>query len=147
MTRHRSRGFEIHEHSFVSGPRAGHWSRSRVLHSHEGSSTPHEHPNTGPASYTIDKDEWARATGMVGGGRRQFTRLPSGEQIGPPIPRSEADNTFQVIYVGDGGAAVARGAGRLKRLKPADRAQDGGGIPTAMRLIQQLRMKAVVRRG
>lgn len=71
---------EVHEHSFVSGPRAARIG-SHVSHSHAGGGRPHSHPNTGPCTYTIDKDDWLRATGLRGGGRKKFTATPEGEQL------------------------------------------------------------------
>jgi hypothetical protein len=101
-------GFEVHEHSFISGPRRG-----RISHSHEGGNAWHEHPDTGPASYTIDKDDWFKATGLRGGGRKKFTPKPTGEQL-PTIPR--IGDFFRVVIMdppcppghkGEGGAMVA----------------------------------------
>ena len=107
--------FEVHEHSFVRGPRArgSNWPDSKVAHSHFGGDVPHSHPDTGPASYTIDKDDWARATGMVGGGRKTFTAAPSGEQL-KVIPRTAEESTFEIVvmdppanFKGEGGGMVA----------------------------------------
>ena len=92
--------FEIHSHSFVRGTRsrAGYhqnvWRGINVSHSHEGGDRPHTHQDTGPASYTIDKDVWLRTTGMQGGGRKKFTAQPWGEQLGIAQPY---DGSFQVI--------------------------------------------------
>lgn len=99
----RTTAFEVHTHTFVSGPRAnGIFIRSRqettstFHHSHEGGSVPHRHPDTGPASFTIDKDEWARRTGLRGGGRKTYTAAPTGEQL--PIEALEDWQTsFKVI--------------------------------------------------
>ncbi len=68
--------YEVHAHHWVSGSRRGQFS-----HSHEGGDVGHEHTNTGPAAFTIDKDEWAAATGLRGGGRKKFTKRPAGEQM------------------------------------------------------------------
>jgi hypothetical protein len=97
-------GLEVHEHSFVSGPRAhggcpskgGKWLPTKFSHSHEGGSAPHQHPQTGPASYTIDKDQWYRATGFKGGGRKTFTRRPTGEQL-PIVDLEDWQKSFEVI--------------------------------------------------
>lgn len=95
---------EVHEHHIIRGPRAnrtGGWPAgmgSKFSHSHEGGSAPHSHPDTGPAAYTIDKDEWARATGLRGGGRKRFTARPSGEQF--PLVQQEPQS-FDVFIVGD----------------------------------------------
>jgi hypothetical protein len=122
--------FEVHEHSFVSGPRSSGPS-SKFSHSHDGGSEPHQHPNTGPASYTIDRDEWRRMTGLIGGARKQYTFKASGEQL-PIVALSEDQKAFEVIVVGDGGAAAARGA-------------RGPGVAPAARMMLQFGMKAVVK--
>jgi hypothetical protein len=106
-----TKSLEVHEHTYVSGPRAnggkyigGKWQKSTFSHSHEGGNIRHQHVATGPATYTIDKDAWFRSTGLRGGGRKKFTAKPTGEQlpirelaewqqsfvvvIGPPTPRS-----------------------------------------------------------
>jgi hypothetical protein len=117
----QSRGYEVHEHAFVSGPRSRYFGESsRVVHSHEGGDKPHEHPDTGPACFTIDKDDWARATAgiaglaAVGGSRKRFTNKPDGEQL-PYIER--APMTIEVIVceppaefngIGGGEFALAR---------------------------------------
>lgn len=96
---------EVHEHSYIAGPRRGGFS-----HSHEGGDKPHEHVEgaveTGPGCYTIDKDEWYARTGMRGGGRKKFTVKPTGVQI-PLIAREPSK--IRVFIVGDGGASVAGG--------------------------------------
>lgn len=108
---------EVHEHSFIRGPRANRLGSS-LQHSHEGGDVPHSHLDTGPAGYTIDKDEWLRATGLSGGGRKKFTKAPTGEQF-PVIPRTPEESSFEVIvcdppappgFTGEGGGhhAVAR---------------------------------------
>lgn len=85
---------EVHEHSYVSGPNANKSWLRRLVHSHEGGNKPHEHEHSGPACYTIDKDEWLRATGLKGGGRKKFTKAPTGPQmsLNPCEPM-----TFEVI--------------------------------------------------
>lgn len=108
---------EVHEHCIIRGRRANGWNSS-FEHSHEGGDVPHSHPDTGPASYTIDKDEWLRATGLKGGGRKKFTAKPTGEQF-ELIPRTAEESTFEIVvcdppappgFVGEGGgmAAAAR---------------------------------------
>lgn len=103
---------EVHEHCYITGPNAN-WSgdRGRLVHSHEGGDKPHVHEDavhrTGPGSYTIDKDEWRRRTGMVGGGRKKFTAAPTGPQL--PLVAIDPP-AIRVVVVGDGGAAAARGA-------------------------------------
>jgi hypothetical protein len=98
---------EVHSHSFVSGPRSGghyerdgKWHTGTFEHSHEGGNDAHTHADCGPAHYTIDKDEWARTTGLRGGGRKKFTAQPTGEQF--PIEELEDwQKSFDVIIVGD----------------------------------------------
>lgn len=88
-------GYEVHEHCFVSGPRAK-VAPVSFTHSHEGGDRPHRHPDTGSATYTIDKDEWRRQTGMVGGGRKKFTKRPTGEQL-PLVTLTPEETHFEVI--------------------------------------------------
>lgn len=89
------RGFEVHEHCYIAGPRAN-TSAYKFSHSHDGGDVPHEHPDTGPAARTIDKDEWMRATGLVGGGRKRFTRKPTGVAL-PTIAIDESRLTYRLI--------------------------------------------------
>lgn len=107
---------ELHEHAVISGPDANWAGRNRIVHSHEGGEVPHRHEHTGPASYTIDKDDWFRATGLQGGGRKQFTSAPTGKQL-PTIVLTEAGRAFEVVVgpppqgftgTGAGSAPVAR---------------------------------------
>jgi hypothetical protein len=78
----------LHEHSFASGPRSGghyekgKWHDGKIRHSHPGGEIPHTHENTGPACY---------------GYRHKFSKRPTGEQLGAAIPRSEEDNTFDLV--------------------------------------------------
>src|SRR5690606_38998209 len=88
------RKYEVHTHAIISGPNANKSWCNKITHSHEGGDTPHEHEHAGPACYTIDKDEWFRATGLKGGGRKKFTARPDGPQL-PLIPREPI--TFEVI--------------------------------------------------
>lgn len=131
-----ARPLEVHTHSFVSGLRAnggcysprGVWLLSTFSHSHADGDRAHQHPNTGPASYTIDKDEWARATGLRGGGRKTFTAKPTGEQL-PRVELKAWQTSFEVIVVvprqSENGA--------------------GPGIAPAVRMIQQFGMTANVK--
>lgn len=113
--------FEMHDHCIISGPRA---CRSiTITHSHEGGSEPHQHPDTGPASYTIDQDEWHAATGMHGGGRKVFTATPEGEQLAR-VELEEWQKTFE-IHVGD---------------PPPGWTGTGGGMAAASRMILACRM-------
>lgn len=127
----RDRGLEVHTHTYLRG---GHYVGSewttKVVHSHEGGDAPHEHPGVGPASYTIDKDEWLRTTGLTGGGRKKFTKTPSG----PQLERVELEpwQTSFTIIVGEPPPGAAAGA------DPSS----GGGVPTAARMILGHRMHA-----
>lgn len=119
LAERRKGRLEVHSHTFVSGPRANgpfvaatQRTTSTFDHSHEGGDVPHTHPDTGPACYVIDKDEWARL-GYVGGGRKKFTAQPTGEQM-PAEPLSEEERTFDVVvcdpppgFEGTGGGEIA----------------------------------------
>lgn len=129
--------FEMHEHHFITGPRAL-AGRSKFSHSHEGGSRGHKHPDCGPAALTIDQDEWARATGLRGGGRKTFTAKPTGEQM-PYVERTKEESTFEVVIVGDGepGLAVTGAAARMRLAFDMEqrtiRRGPGGGRKTAAR--------------
>lgn len=113
---------EVHDHCYVAGPRAnGH--SYRFSHSHEGGDQPHQHPEAGPASYTIDKDEWFRETGLRGGGRKTFTAQPTGEQL-PWVELEDWQKTFEVIIAA-----------------PTPDAGEGPGLALPMRLILGSKMK------
>jgi hypothetical protein len=119
----RKSNYEVHTHHFVSGPRSragygteGKWRETKFSHSHRGGSLAHAHPHTGPASYTIDKDAWFKATGLRGGGRKKFTEQPTGEQL-PLVDLEENQKSFEVIIgsptppewgTGPGTAPIAR---------------------------------------
>jgi hypothetical protein len=76
---------EVHRHSYISGPLSRR-SGTDIVHSHEGGNGQHYHPATGPATYTIDKDEWWLQTGgLRGGGRKRFTTRPVGPQLDTTI--------------------------------------------------------------
>jgi hypothetical protein len=97
------KSLDVHEHVFVSGPRshgmfirATQKTTAHFSHSHEGGDVPHQHPDTGPASYTIDKDEWFRATGLRGGGRKKFTAKPNGEQF-QIVELEDWQKSFEII--------------------------------------------------
>jgi hypothetical protein len=113
------KGFEAHTHCFVSGPRSRFCS-AEIEHSHENGSIPHEHPDTGPGSYTIDSDEWFQMTGYELPVRRKkkFTKKPIGEQL-PFVASTPEQQAFQIIvgdnppdwdpkYTGGGHLAAAR---------------------------------------
>lgn len=109
----RSVALETHEHCYITGPnsRFAGSARGRLTHSHDGGDKPHVHEDaaqrTGCGSYTIDKDEWFKRTGLRGGGHKKFTRKQTGVQM--PLIAIGAPQ-IRVVIVGDGGAAVARGA-------------------------------------
>lgn len=113
--------FEVHEHCIISGTRANRG--MRIVHSHDGGSEPHQHEHAGPASYTIDRDDWLRATGMQGGGRKQFTKAPDGEQLAI-VELEDWQRTFEV-HVGT---------------PPPGFEGTGGGMVTASRMILGSRM-------
>lgn len=120
------KSFEVHEHSFVSGPRANR--SERLVHSHEQGEIPHQHPHTGPAVYTIDKDEWACATGgVVGGSRKRFTAEPEGEQLAR-VELEDWQKSFEIHH------AEA----------PPDWKGTGGGHLTAARMMLAFRMTATI---
>lgn len=88
----RSGRLEVHEHAYVSGRRVP----ATISHSHEGGNEPHQHANTGPAVYVIDKDDWNRMTSLVGGGRKTFTSSPTGEQS-PIVELEDWQRGFEII--------------------------------------------------
>jgi hypothetical protein len=123
-------GLQVHSHSYVTGPRShggcyladGQWHSSTFSHSHPGGDHPHEHPDTGPASYVIDKDEWFRATGLPGGGRKKFTTKPTGERL-RYLPRRPA--TFEIVVCDP----------------PKDYLGEGPGLAPAARLVLGFKMR------
>jgi hypothetical protein len=113
-------GFELHEHSFITGPRSksgygknGKWhvSGETIRHSHPGGSTPHTHEHTGPSCFRVDK----------------YTVRPNSEQL-PSIPIPKEDLTFDVIYCG---AVNGRGT--------------GGALATAERMMRTFRLRPIVK--
>lgn len=107
------RRYELHEHWYPSGPCG-----KRLIHSHPAGDLPHQHAGTGPASYTIDKDEWRKATGLRGGGRKKFTISPQGEQL-PVTALEEWQKAFVIIIVGEPvppHASIGPGIGPVARL-------------------------------
>jgi hypothetical protein len=90
---------EVHRHSFLgtSSYRNG-WLRE-IVHSHVGGDEPHQHEGFGPATYTIDKDSWYQATGLKGGGRKQFTVTPSGPQV-ERVELEDWQRSFKIVVVG-----------------------------------------------
>lgn len=126
MKRAKAKGFEVHEHSYVSGRRAnggcygkdGKWQTSSFSHSHPGGDIRHQHVDTGPATYTIDKDEWYRATGLKGGGRKKYTAKPVGEQL-PIEPLEDWQKSFEVIVVGPPTPELGTGPGLAPAVRMA----------------------------
>lgn len=123
--RTRENGLEVHEHCIISGPRSR-WSGAKIVHSHEGGDARHQHPDCGPASFVIDKDEWFATTGLRGGGRKKFTARPTGEQL-PIAELADWQKSFEIIVC----ASPAN-------LRGPDNEFNGGagpGISPAMRMI------------
>lgn len=102
---------EVHEHCIISGPnKTNIVGRDQVRHA--GGDRPHSHPHTGPSSYTIDKDEWRRTTGLRGGGRKEFTTAPTGPQYDEMTYRTDDELSYDLIIVGpphptDAGPGIA----------------------------------------
>lgn len=126
---------EVHEHVFITGRRsngvfvrATQKTTSQFSHSHEGGDVPHQHPDTGPACYTIDKDAWLAATGLRGGGRKNFTKAPTGEQL-DLVELEERQRSFDVI-VGD---------------PPPGFEGEGAGVAPAARMVLAFGLRANVR--
>ncbi|HEU4366777.1 MAG TPA: hypothetical protein VFV05_00955, partial [Methylomirabilota bacterium] len=112
------------------GPRANWFGRNSFVHSHEGGDKPHKHEHTGPACYTIDKDDWFRATGLRGGGRKKFTARPTGEQF-PVKELEDWQKSFEVVVCDP----------------PGHYTGEGPGIAPAVRMQLALGMSCAVRRG
>ena len=124
----KEKPLEIHEHSIISGPRVN--CGAKIVHSHEDGDIPHGHKHTGPATYTIDQDDWHRATGGVAGGsRKRFTKTPEGEQL-PRVELEDWQKSFEIHYAEDP-------TGGLKDVT-------GGGHLAAARMVLAFRMTAVV---
>lgn len=126
----RSPKLEVHEHCFIRGPRANGWAY-KFEHSHDGGDAPHTHPDTGPSSYTIDKDEWLARTGLRGGGRKKFAAKPSGEQFEVMTSRTAEEQTFEVIVCDPPKGAQFEGA-------------EGGGHHAAMNMVLSFGLHAKV---
>jgi hypothetical protein len=105
-----SRRLEVHEHCYVHGPNAGCVGRYKFEHSHAAGDTPHEHPDTGPSAFMIDKDEWYAATGLHGGGRKQYTAAPRGPQMAR-VELAPHQRTFRVVFHDQGLTAEHQRAG------------------------------------
>lgn len=115
---------EVHAHSYVASARPAGvplWEQG-FDHAHGDGNDPHQHEFVGPASYTIDKDEWFATTGMRGGGRKKFAQRPKG----PQFPRVELDDhqrRFTVVFVPISAADV-----RVSGMAPVGK---GGGAAVA----------------
>jgi len=124
---------EVHTHCFVSGPRAR-GPEYAFSHAHHDGDTPHKHAKTGPASYTIDKDEWAATTGLRGGGRKSFVPQPRGPQL-PLVALEDWQRTFRVVFCDTGLTAEHQRAGTteadLETLRAEFQAAAGGTLPVA----------------
>jgi hypothetical protein len=123
------RTLEVHEHCVIRGPRSNKSWLNKFSHSHAGGTQPHGHPDCGPASYTIDKDEWARATGLKGGGRKVYTAKPKGEQF--PIEALEDwQTTFEIHVDEESCRRVLEGTNST-----------GAGVGPAARMVLAFKMK------
>lgn len=94
---------------------------SGFAHSHEGGDVPHEHPDTGPASF---------------GRMEKFTARPNGEQV--PLVKTEPQ-TFDVFVLDS--ALVYDGHGNLRPISPDD---DIGTSLQADHMERTFGMRAVV---
>jgi hypothetical protein len=128
------RALEVHQHAYITGPWANRVSSS-FEHSHASGQAPHRHADTGPALFTIDKDEWFRATGLKGGGRKEYTDQPFGAQLPtitdtPPAPAT-GGATLQIAAeeVAPSGAAVL--GNPTVRRAPEGRKQSCAPVPMA----------------
>lgn len=119
---------EVHEHCFIRGPQANR-PGYKFEHSHEGGDVPHTHPDTGPACYTIDKDAWFAATGLRGGGRKQFTPKPKGLRLAV-IPRTAEESRFEIVVHDPSGPPGFTG--------------QGGGHHAAARMVLAFGLRPVV---
>lgn len=97
---------EVHQHTIISGAGTG----CHIQHSHEGGDVPHQHANTGPATYTIDKDQWRLATGLKGGSRKRFTAKPTGPQL-DRVELEEWQKSFRIIEGPRSEAHIGQGGG------------------------------------
>lgn len=122
---------EVHEHTFVSGPRNrsgvgkdGKWhiGGERIRHSHPGGSVPHTHPSSGPSFYGYRK--------------LKVTKRPTGEQL-EVIPRTEEENTFELVITD---SATMNGITPIGNT-PLEEL----GFPAADRMMSGCRLKCVIR--
>lgn len=125
---------EVHRHSIISGPRNG----QTIEHSHEGP-LGHQHEHCGPATYTICRDEWYRATGLKGGGVKKYTAKPKGEQL--PLVDLEEWKSFRIVTDLSGMQANCPGCARCPACGDNHKAPMGGGLATAVRMVKQFGIK------
>lgn len=124
----------LHTHYFCSGPRHksgygkdGKWHEGgeTITHSHPGGSIPHTHPHTGPSNY---------------GYCHKFTKRPKGEQDHEVIPRTEEENTFELVITD---SALIGAPGKLVPI--GDMPIENILSPAADRMVNTFGMKCVVR--
>lgn len=124
-------GYEMHEHIFVAGLRKksgygkdGKWhvGGEHILHSHDGGSVPHIHPDTGPSFYGYRKPK--------------VTKKPTGEQF-KYVSRSQEDNNFELVITNSALIHAEEPIGNtpVELLK----------FPAADRLITGSRLRCIVR--
>lgn len=133
----QKKGLEVHEHVFIGGRRHDH-----IFHSHEDGNVPHSHPDTGPGCYTIDKDEWARKTGLRGGGRKKFTAKPKGEQL--PFVRTDPASLTVEVFILDSALHASRVDGNLHSEAECDGLCGEPSFGTAERMGQAFGLPANV---
>lgn len=122
---------ELHQHHFVSGPRAGghyesdgEWHTGKFMHSHPGGGIPHKHPNTGPSFYGYRKP---KTTKNPNGGQFQWVAIP------------EEDLSFELVITD---SAIANGDPK----RPiGDTPIEQIFMPAAERMVGGFRLKCVVR--
>lgn len=125
---------EVHEHSYISGPNA-HWTPCRrIEHSHADGSTGHKHADLGPATFTIAAAEWAARTDMKGGGKKAYTRKPSGPQL-EWVDLEPWQKTLRVIFT-DSMQTIRNPRVEAEGVDPL-------GDAVALRMILQFDMEAV----
>jgi|GEM_PF-2906885 len=131
--------YMLHSHCFVSGPRSGgayrngKWDDGRITHSHPGGSIPHTHAHTGPSNY---------------GYRHKATKKPKGEQGLEVIPRTEEENTFELIVTDSALVSFPAPMGsKIQPLQPiGDTPLEALGLtPAADRMVNTFGMKCIVR--
>jgi hypothetical protein len=131
-TRARPR-LEVHAHSYIRGPLAT-WRTMNFEHAHEAGDTGHQHPDTGPASFTIDRDDWYAATGLRGGGRKTFARTPTRPQL-ERVELEDWQRSFKVVFCDRGlTPEITRSTGMTEESYQAMRdefvAAAAGHVPT-----------------